>query len=336
MDSLTHLAIGALIGEAYAGKRLGRRALLFGAMYQSIPDIDFIGAFFLSPTENLLVHRGFTHSFLFAILITIIVSFFANRWRKAKDFGFSNWVIFVGIEIFVHLVLDGLNAYGVGWLEPFSHKRFAFNAIFVVDPLFSIWLGISCTALLLLHQRHRARLKWVHFGLLASSIYLCFCFINKMIVSNRMEHSLNSQEIPYKRYFTTPTGLNSLLWYCVAESDSGYHIGYRSVFDGSTEIKFQYFPRNKSMLENIREEDEVKRLMQFSNGFFTVEQWHDGLLFNDLRFGRIAGWEKMTTEFSFHYYLKEPTKNTLLVQRGRFAEWNWATLKSLVKRISGD
>ncbi len=336
MDSLTHVAIGALIGEAYAGKRLGRRALLFGAIYQSIPDVDFVAAFFLSPTENILVHRGFTHSFLFAILITIIISFFANRWRKATDFGFSNWVIFVGVEIFVHLVLDGLNSYGVGWLEPFSHQRFAYNAIFVIDPLFSIWLGISCIALLLLHQQHRARLQWVRFGLLASSIYLCFCLINKMIVNNRMEHSLTSQRILYNRYFTTPTALNNLLWYCVAESDSGYHIGYRSVFDSSTEIKLQYFSRNESLFTTLKKEDEVKRLLQFSNGFYTIEKIDDGLLFNDLRFGRIAGWERRETEFTFHYYLQQPHRNVLVVQRGRFAEWNWPTLKSLVKRIRGN
>jgi inner membrane protein len=335
MDSLTHIAIGALIGEAYAGKRLGRRALLFGAIYQSIPDVDFIAASFLSPTENILVHRGFTHSFLFAILITIIISFFANRWRKVKGFGFSNWMVFVGIEIFVHLLLDGLNAYGVGWFEPFSHQRFAYNVIFVIDPLYSIWLGISCAALVVLHQNHRARIRWVRFGLLASSVYLCFCFINKMIVDNRVERSLSSQQIQYKRYFTTPTALNNLLWYCVAESDSGYYVGYRSVFDKSKEIKFQYFPRNESLLATLKNEDEVKNLLQFSNGFYTIERLDEGLLFNDLRFGRIAGWERAETDFTFHYYLEQPTKNILVVQRGRFAEWNWATIKSLVKRING-
>lgn len=278
MDSITHLAIGALIGEAYASKRLGRRALLFGAIYQSIPDVDFIAASFLSTTENILVHRGFTHSFLFAILITIIISFFANRWRKVKGFGFSNWMVFVGVEISVHLFLDSLNSYGVGWFEPFSHLRIAYNVIFVIDPMYSIWLGISCAALLVLNQNHRARLKWVRFGLLTSSIYLCFCLINKIVINNRVERSLSSHEISYKRYFTTPTALNNFLWYCVAESDSGYYIGYRSVFDRSAEIKFQYFPCNESLLETLNDEDEVKHLVQFSNGFYTVEKLEDGLL----------------------------------------------------------
>src|SRR5688572_17946684 len=54
MDSLTHIAIGAIIGKACAGKSLGKKSMLLGAAFQSIPDIDFIGSFFLSPTENLL------------------------------------------------------------------------------------------------------------------------------------------------------------------------------------------------------------------------------------------------------------------------------------------
>jgi inner membrane protein len=336
MDSLTHIAIGALIGEAYAGKPLGRRAMLFGAIYQSIPDMDFIGSFFLSPTENILLHRGFTHSFLFGILITVTISFFANRWRNIKDFRFSNWMVFVGIEVFAHLILDSLNAYGVGWLEPFSHQRFAYNTIFVIDPLYSIWLGISCTALLVLKQNHSARIKWVRFALMTSLLYLVLCLFNKLVINNRVERSLSFQEIQYKRYLTTPTALNNLLWYCVAESDSGYHIGYSSIFDRSKEIKFQYFPRNESLLTILKKESEVKSLLQFSNGFYTVEQLDDGMLFNDLRFGRIGGWERAETEFTFHYYLQQPHRNVLVVQRGRFAEWNWVTLQSLIKRIQGD
>lgn len=31
MDSLTHIALGAVIGEVYAGKALGRKAMIIGA-----------------------------------------------------------------------------------------------------------------------------------------------------------------------------------------------------------------------------------------------------------------------------------------------------------------
>jgi len=336
MDSLTHVAVGAAIGEAYAGKPLGKRALLLGAIFQSIPDVDFINSFFLSPTDNLLAHRGFTHSILFGVGATLILSVLANRWLHSKEFSFNRWLIFVGLEIFVHLFLDAFNAYGVGWLEPFFHNRISFHVLFVADPLFSLWPGIAFIVLLITKQNSLYRLRWATFALLLSAIYLCYSLVNKSIINKRMEQSLLVQHIDYSRYFTTPTAFNTLLWYCVAESDSGYYISYSSVFDKSEQLSFQYFPQQKSLIRGIEAEQEFKNLVRFSNGYYTIERIDDdALLFNDLRFGRIAGWKDIETEFAFHYYLQNPQRNILVVQRGRFAEWNLATMKSLAKRAKG-
>ena len=57
MDSLTHIVLGACIGEAMLGKKLGKKAMLIGAIAQSLPDIDFVAALWLGPAENLLAHR---------------------------------------------------------------------------------------------------------------------------------------------------------------------------------------------------------------------------------------------------------------------------------------
>ncbi len=37
--------------------------MLYGAIAASLPDIDFIAAFWMNTTDDLLAHRGFTHSF---------------------------------------------------------------------------------------------------------------------------------------------------------------------------------------------------------------------------------------------------------------------------------
>ncbi len=337
MDSITHIAMGALIGDAVAGKALGKRALIIGAACQSIPDLDFINAFILSPTENLLAHRGLTHSFLFGVVITIILSWTANRWQRSPDFGIKKWMVFIGIEIFVHLLLDSLNAYGVGWLEPFSSRRFSFNVIFVADPLYSIWLGIACLGMLMTYKNYEKRKKFVLLGLAVSSLYLCVCLVNKTIINKRIESTLKSKEVEWKRYFATPTAFNNMLWYCVVEMDSSYYIGYSSIWDTSSEISFSRFDQQSYLINNTSDDKEIENLIQFSNGYFTVERLEgEVLLFNDLRFGRIAGWQNQPTGFSFHYYLKDPDKNLLVVQRGRYAEWNVATMKSLVNRMMGD
>ena len=150
MDSLTHIVTGACIGELFLGKQLGKKAMLWGAITQSLPDIDFITSFWLNPANSLLAHRGFTHSFLFAGICTVLLAMLAVRWHRKHDVSLGWWMLFIGTEIFSHLLLDSCNAYGTGWFEPFSHKRISFDLLFVADPFFSIWPAIALVALLII------------------------------------------------------------------------------------------------------------------------------------------------------------------------------------------
>ena len=72
MDSLTHLVLGAAIGELVLGKKIGNRALIWGAIGETIPDLDVFGNFFLDPIDSLGFHRGFTHSILFSLIAPLI------------------------------------------------------------------------------------------------------------------------------------------------------------------------------------------------------------------------------------------------------------------------
>ncbi|MFM9841209.1 MAG: metal-dependent hydrolase [Cyclobacteriaceae bacterium] len=333
MDSITHIALGAIIGEAILGKQQGKRAMALGAMAQSIPDIDFVASFFLDTPHSLLAHRGFTHSFLFAILITPFVALIAKRWHPLNDTSFAKWVVFFAIQILIHLLLDSLNAYGIGWFEPFLHLRISFNVLFVADPFYSIWLGISSFSLLLLSIKSSYRKHWIATGLLISTLYLGYAFFNKYSIDRDSQTIIRKQDIFDKHYFTTPTPLNNWLWYIVVEDKKGYHIGYRSVFDRKDSIMFHYFPRNDSLLMSMTDHNDLKQLLRFSQGYYTAEQRGDTLLFNDLRFGQQAGWHDPNAKFVFHYYLKHPSENNLVVQRGRFANWKRSTVSSLYERI---
>jgi len=76
-------------------------------------------------------------------------------------------------------------------------------------------------------------------------------------------------------------------------------------------------------------------LKRFSKGFYTAELTNGTLVFNDLRFGQIAGWQDPKATFTFHYYLQHPD-NSLVIQRGRFEGWNKKTLISFIQRIKGN
>lgn len=338
MDSLTHIVLGACIGEAFAGKQVGKKAMFWGALMQSLPDIDFIASFWLNPVNDLLAHRGFTHSFLFILLVTPLMALIAERVHRPHDISLKKWLTFFAAEMLVHIVLDAMNAYGTGWFEPFSHHRFGFNILFVADPLFSIWPGIAFVALLLMRNKNRqARLNWVRMSLLMCVFYLGFGVVSKLATDREVKQMAAKQNIHYTRYFSTPTPLNNILWYVILEDSAGYHLGYRSFFDRDTSMLFTYFPRNKELLKPVQDEEDTHRLIRFSQGYYTVEKWGDStLVFNDLRFGQMIGWNNPQAGFVFHYFMQSPDDNTLVIQRGRFSNWNKEAMLSLLRRMAGN
>ena len=336
MDSLTHIALGACMGEAFAGKTLGRKAMVWGIIAQSIPDIDFIAATWLDTPSGLLAHRGFTHSILFAVVVAFIMAVLANRWHRPHNISFTRWLIFFSAAILTHIFIDAFNNYGVGWFEPFSHQRISFNAIYVADPFFSAAPGIAFIMLLLLKQSNKKRQFWSKSGLAVSAGYLVYCLINKTIINNDVRKQLAQQHIPYTKYFTTPAPLQNWLWYVAAGNDSDYHVGYHSVFAKAKNLSLQKFSRNTSFIDSMHNRKDVLQLIRFSQDFYTIEKKQDTLIFNDLRFGQIIGWQNPHEEFAFHYYLHPNIDNTLVVQRGRFAKWNWQVIKSLCYRIEGN
>jgi len=336
MDTLTHIVLGACIGEAIAGRQIGKKALLLGAVAQNIPDLDIAASFWLPTSADLLAHRGFTHSILFAFLVAPLLAMLSQRLFKADRMAFRRWVYFWGVQIFVHIFIDAFNAYGTGWFEPFSHYRVSFNTMFVADVLFIIPLAFASFMLLVLKVKNTKRKLWAWIGLGCSSLYLLCGIANKMIIDHFLEQDLQAEHVEIKRYLTTPTPLNNLLWYIIAENDSGYYIGYRSVFDRSKTIVFHYACRNDSLLTSTNHEIDLGRLLRFSEGYYAAEKWHDTLVFNDLRFGEIRGWEVPNPRFVCHYYLQYPDANEMLVQRGRFAGWNRYAIETFLKRIGGD
>jgi inner membrane protein len=337
MDSITHIALGAIIGDALAGRRLGKKAMLLGAIAQSLPDIDFLASFWLDTADDMTAHRGITHSFLFVVAVGILLGWLCHRWMRRAGMSFLRWVVFWGLQMLIHIVLDAFNAYGTGWFEPFSHYRVSFNALFVVDPFYSIWLGISLLVLLILRRGSRWRGFWIRFGLILSCCYLYYCLLNKYRIDRWAQDSLHRHQIRYDRYFTTPTPMNNWLWYMVAEDSAGYHIGYLSLLARTRNVQWNYFPRNDSLLGTLKSKEDVRELIRFSQGYYTVERWKDTLVFNDLRFGQmIRGWDNRPARFVFHYYLQRPGENGVILQRGRFSGWNRQTFRAFVRKIRGD
>src|SRR4026207_589821 len=236
------------MGEAFAGNTVGKKAMIRGILAQSVPDIDFLAAFWLDTPSNLLAHRGFTHSILFSALMTMLLAILAERWHRPHNISLAKWIAFFGAVILGHIFLDAFNNYGVGWFEPFSHYRISFNILYVADPFFSIIPGVAFVMLLWFKKNNTKRKLLWRFGLGASLLYLSYCVINKVTINRNVKKMLAKQQIHYTRFLTTPAPLQNWLWYIVAGTDSGYYVGYRSVFEHSNKLALEFFPSNDSLL----------------------------------------------------------------------------------------
>ena len=179
-------------------------------------------------------------------------------------------------------------------------------------------------------------MRWVWIGLLPSCLYLVISIVNKMTVKQQVVRSLQAEHLPYKSAIITPTPFNTLLWYIVAATDSGYVVGYRSVFDkDGSRVPFTYYPKNESLLQQVDTTLDVKALITFADNYYTVDSINDTLTFNILRFGQSLGWQDSSARFAFQYYLNPSYNNSLVVQRGRFKGWNRETIIKMLKRIEG-
>ena len=335
MDSLTHTVLGACIGEAIAGKKIGKKAMLWGAIANNLPDIDVITGAWMNQADSLLAHRGFTHSILFLLLATPLLAWLFRRKYATSGMNYREWFLIWGSGLFIHIFIDALTAYGTGWFEPFSHYRVSFNVLFVADPFYTIALLVSCLALLIMRRTQPHRLKWALSAVMISTVYIIYAIFNKIKIDDIIQENLQKKSITAEQYFSTPTPLNNFLWYIVAKTDDGYMIAYHSIFDSTDDLPFYFYPKNDSLLNNYKTNDEVQKLIRFSAGYYSIEQKSDTVQFSDLRFGQIGGWSSPTAPFVFRYFLNENANNDLVIQQGRIDASSREGIRTLIERIKG-
>lgn len=336
MDSLTHTVLGACIGEVVLGKKLGKKAMLLGALANNFPDIDVVANLWTRPAGSLLTHRGITHSLLAAVIFSLLLAWFFTKKSKHKDVSFNEWLVLFGVNIFVHLLIDAFTSYGTGWFEPFSHFRVSFNSMFILDPFFLIPVLICALLLLILNKNSIKRKKIALAGICIGSIYASATLINKIYVNAVAKDNLLTQNIQYSDYMTTPTPLNNFLWYMVVKSDTVLHLGFYSIFDKDRTINLQTINKNEYGLKPYKNSEDVQKLIQFSKGYYSISNDENVPSFNDVRFGQIGGWDDKNAPFVFRFNLLEHSGNETKLQQGRFKAIQGEELKKLIKRIKGE
>jgi inner membrane protein len=119
MDSLTQIVLGAACGEVVLGKKAGNRAMLWGGIAGTIPDLDIIANFVTDDMTALAFHRGISHSFFFAVTAPLVFGWLVSRFYKS---GLYQQKLYKGIAMSTWLLLMGLIAFGVNYV-PISMQK---------------------------------------------------------------------------------------------------------------------------------------------------------------------------------------------------------------------
>lgn len=287
MDAVSHAVVGAAIGELALGRKQGRRALWIGALAAVLPDLDILSQPLLGDLAFLTMHRGVTHSLLFAILAAVALAWLSMRLFPAQpDTQLKDWRRLFFWALISHILLDCATAFGTQVFYPLTY-RVSFGIISVVDPAFTLPIAVLVLLIALMRRRSpNFRRNLAYVSVLWGMLYLALAFTNKMVVSTFAANSFHYYGRSVYQVHVYPTPGNNFIWCVVAEEPYQFDLAYFSLLDARQGIKQYYpIPKDERISDEALKQSPFQALDWVTKGLYTTQQRGDTLLVNDLRYG---------------------------------------------------
>ena len=264
MDTVTQVVLGAAVGEAVLGRKVGRKAAFWGALCGTLPDLDVLIPFG-GPVADFTYHRSFSHSLLVMALATPIIAWLIQKLHPAEACYRKGWYALVYLALATHALLDSCTIYGTQMFWPLSDYPVTWGSVFIIDPVFTLPLTAGLIAVLLLkHPPGRGHV--INSVALAFSIvYLVWGFSAKQYAQRVAERSLAMQ-------------------------DESYLVGWYSLLDPDDKVRFTSYPSETRWLRGLEDHWPVQRLRWFTKGFYRVSRDGEDIVVTDLRMGFEGGY----------------------------------------------
>jgi inner membrane protein len=331
MDSLTQIVLGAAVGEVVLGRKVGNKAMVYGAIAGTIPDLDvFVGNLY-DTVSALEIHRGFSHSLVFSVIAAPIFGYLISKLHTQATW--KDWSILMFWGLFTHPLLDCFTTWGTQLFWPLD-LRIAFKTIFVIDPLYTLPFLVCLIAASRLKRTSSKRRKLNRLGLILSSSYLVITLIMKVITFSKFENALDQQNLSYSEIETKPTPFNTLLWSANVKTEDDFLIAEYSIFD-TQPIEFRAYPKQHEKVDHLKIYDNLNRLIKVTKGWYTITEKQDNLYLNDLRFGLIS-LHPDSEKFAFSYKLEEQTNRLQITEEPKGRGDAKKLLAALWSRLKGN
>jgi inner membrane protein len=123
-------------------------------------------------------------------------------------------------------------------------------------------------------------------GLVLSTAYLAWGVAAQQHVERVARASLASQGIAAAQVLVTPTAFNSVLWRVLVVDGASYREGFYSLLDETAQVRFDAFARGTELAPALDQIDSVRRIADFSRGFYKLSSDGPELRITDLRMGQ--------------------------------------------------
>jgi inner membrane protein len=322
LDPVTHILTGACVSRAGLNRKTALATLTLTLAFEA-PDIDSV-FYFRDSIAGLQHHRGITHSligapFMAAGVMAIVYGF--HRWRSSRQKNAAqgasggafpkllpNWKLLYAYALLgslVHLFQDFTNNYGVRPFAPFNEKWYAWDIVFIVDPimLLAMFLAMVLPGLMALVTEEIGSRK-PQFRGRGAAIFALICLAVVILVRD-VEHRLAVNAINARTYrgedplraSAFPHPINPFSWNGVVETQD--FLEMTPVDSGSGEVD----PQNIAIVRFKPEETPVTLAAKKSRlgkvyldwaryPFVTVEKLEGEryqVQFEDLRFDSAEG-----------------------------------------------
>lgn len=337
MDSVSHIVIGAAIGETFLGKKIGRWGMLLGAIAKSMPDFDLFYTGLTDPRAYMCEHRAHTHSLIIEVIYAIPIAWLLVRLFKQKV-SFKRMLVFMLACLWGHSLLDWCTAFGTQLLLPFTNENYALNNLAIVDVLFTIPMLMMIIIAVFYRRNEVRRNKLARASLIYCFVYLGLTFANKARAESIVQESLVKNNIPATNHITNPTMLNNVLWYSVGSNDSTVFIGEVSLLHSQNPIKWYSYPRNQHLMNQSKSKNDVAIMRWFSDPYTIAQTDGDTLNVYAVKFGRTNMMESdMQKTFVFHYKLyQKDGKEMMGMEQANEKNMNFKeNFNDLLERICG-
>lgn len=285
MDSLSQIVLGAATFALIKDKEIGKKALLYGAILGTIPDLDILINPFFNNIEQLAIHRGFSHSIFFSFLLSLI---FGKLFALKHKTSFKSWFWASFLALFTHPLLDICTTYGTRILYPLNKSFFALDNVFVIDPLYTIWLLVGCITLLIMKNSNTNRITVIKYSLVLSTSYLLFGLFANLYVKNHFEKELKRQKIAYEKLKIVPTPFNTIFWQGIIKTKEGIYFSDYSLFDSKENLNFHYEKNDVDFIAVKMKITELDPFFNFTEGFALARKEDTKMMIYGTKFGPMS------------------------------------------------